>query len=401
MSYKVNVAVVGIGYVGLATAVFWKGGHENVMALDVVQEKVDAVNDGRCPFADTLIEQHLRKFQQAGNPLEASLNEPGALASADMVFVAVPTNYSEELGRFDTSIVDGVLAQVASECPDALVVLRSTMQPGNTEELACAHGLKHVLYSPEFLREGRSFDDCLHPNRVVLGCNDETLAASYQETLSSAYQANGVPVPPIVNCSLAEAEAAKLFANAYLATRVAFFNELDSYAMSHGLDASSIVRAVCLDERIGGHYNNPSFGYGGYCLPKDTKALRESIGDDAPNALLSAVIEANAQRKDYLAETVLALNPKRIGFYRLVAKHGSDNLRSSATLDLMNNLVDRGAEVMVYEPLVNPDALRGVQRVASLEELANSCDIILANRLSEELLPYQDKVFTRDLYNCD
>ena len=317
------------------------------------------------------------------------------------MLVAVPTNYSEKLGSFDASIVEQVFEQIAAECPNACVVLRSTVQPGTTEALADKYGLAQVLYNPEFLREGRSLEDCLRPDRIVLGCSDDALALTYRTLLSEVYQANGEAVPPFVLCKTKEAEAAKLFANAYLATRIAFFNELDSYALGHDLDAQSIVQAVCLDKRIGNHYNNPSFGYGGYCLPKDTKALAKSMRGDEPNELTAAVINANATRKAFLADTLLAQHPHCIGVHRLVAKQGSDNLRNSATLDLVRVLVDLGANVLAYEPLVEDGDLPGIPVTHNLEELFESCDIILANRMADELLPIKDKVFTRDLFNRD
>ena len=395
-----QIKVVGIGYVGLATAALWAIGHD-VTAVDVVQDKVDSVNCGKSPFEDSLIDTRLARLANDGHPLEAAPNVEGALTGADMVFVAVPTNYNEEAQRFDTRIVESVFAQAATECPNALVVLRSTVQPGTTGALAKAYGLAHVLYCPEFLREGRSLEDCLRPNRIVVGADEPELSDRYCAMLKNIYEANGELIPSILLCSIAEAEAAKLFANAYLATRVAFFNELDSFALHRGLDAAKVIQAVCLDERIGAHYNNPSFGYGGYCLPKDTKALLHSFGDDVPNDLISATVKANEARKNDLVDYAVSLAPKRVGVYRLVAKHGSDNLRSSALRDVVATLVQRGQDVLVYEPLLDEPTFCGAAVANSLDELLESCDLVLANRMADELSGYSGTLLTRDLYHRD
>ena len=318
-----------------------------------------------------------------------------------MVMVAVPTNFAEAIGAFDASVVEGVLAQVAAECPNAVTVIRSTMQPGVTSALAAAKRLSRVLDCPEFLREGRSLDDCLHPDRLVIGADDPSIAEEYRTTVEDVYASNGVPMPPVVLCSTQEAEAAKLAANTYLALRVAFFNELDSFACHRGLDAGKVIQAVCLDTRVGGHYNNPSFGYGGYCLPKDTKAFLGSFGEDAPSELIEAVVNANASRKRDITEAVLALGVERIGIYRLVAKANSDSLRSSAMTDIVVELVRHGADVTLYEPIVETDSYLGAKVVGSVEELFGQCDIVLANRVTPEIAPYRAKVFSRDLYGRD
>ena len=395
-----KVAVLGIGYVGLASGVLWAADHE-VTVFDVIRAKVDAVNRCECPFSDTAISSRLRELRDLGHAVKAAPNAAGALAGFDMVIVAVPTNYSDELGGFDTRIVESLFLQIASECPDAVVVLRSTVQPGTTEVLAHACGITRAIYNPEFLREGCSFEDCLRPSRVVVGAGSADLANTYSSWLEGVYRANGVEVPPILSCSVEEAESIKLFANAYLATRVAFFNQLDSFALHRGLDASKIIQAVCLDRRIGDHYNNPSFGYGGYCLPKDTKALLGSFGDDVPNCLIKAVVEENAERKADLVDAVLARGWKHVGIYRLVAKAGSDNLRSSAMVDVACELLRRGADVSIYEPLISEDEFMGARIVSSMDKLFDQCDILLANRMTAELEPYKDKVFTRDLYSRD
>ena len=395
-----QISVVGIGYVGLATATLWAAEHD-VTIVDVVQNKVDAVNRQGSPFDDNLIPMRLAEFADKGHPLKAALNVAGALKGAEMVFVAVPTNYDEKTKRFDMRIADDVFAQIARECPDAYVVMRSTVQPGTTEELAQAHGIAHVLYCPEFLREGQSLADCLRPSRIVVGADEQELSDIYCALVKRIYEANGELIPPILLCSLAEAESAKLFANAYLATRVAFFNELDSFALQKGLDASKIIRAVCLDERIGMHYNNPSFGYGGYCLPKDTKALLHVFDEDAPQDLISATVAANETRKKFLVERVLSSNPKRVGVYRLVAKYGSDNLRNSALRDIVKMLVDRNQEVLVYEPFLEQEEFGGAPVTHDLTQLLNECDLVIANRTSPELNGYRGTLFTRDLYHRD
>lgn len=395
-----RIDVVGIGYVGLATAALWREAYET-RALDIVESKVNAVRNGACPFEDTLIDARLKALEDAGRPLQAVLNEEGALRGADVVMVAVPTDFSEELGTFDTRIVETVFAQIAQECPDAIVILRSTVQPGETNRLARKYGIGRILYCPEFLREGRSLDDCLHPDRIVIGCDAGMLADEYCTMLENVYRANGVPVPPVIRCTVEEAEAAKLFSNTYLAMRVAFFNQLDSFALHRALDASRIIQAVCADRRIGAHYNNPSFGYGGYCLPKDTKALLASFGDGVPSDLIRAIVATNDARKRDLAEAVLAREPKSVGIYRLAAKTGSDNMRSSAMADVVEELVSRGADVMIYEPLLEGESFQGAHVVNSVEELCASSDVVLANRMNDELAPYSAKVFTRDIFGRD
>ena len=395
-----HIVVVGIGYVGLATAALWAADHE-VTVVDVLQEKVDAVNNLECPFVDSLIEARLEQLAGDDHALKAALNVAGALTDAEMVFIGVPTNYDDEAGEFDIRIADDVFAQVATECPTAMVVMRSTLQPGATEDLAARHGIEHILYCPEFLREGRSLEDCLRPNRVVVGANDPQLANRYTALLKAVYEANDALVPPIVSCSIQEAETAKLFANAYLATRVAFFNELDSFALHRGLDAAKIIQAVCLDERIGMHYNNPSFGYGGYCLPKDTKALLNSFGKDVPHNLIAAIVASNDSRRDCLADRIASLQPRCVGVYRLVAKYGSDNLRSSALSTFVPALVERGLTVVVYEPLVDEEIFAGAPVCRDLQSFFDSCDVIVTNRMSDELANYRGTLFTRDLYNRD
>ena len=394
-----RITVVGIGYVGLATAALWAQEHE-VTALDIVPDKVESVNQGRCPFVDAALQECLTMLRIAGNPLRAAVKQPGALTASDMVFIATPTNYDEGLHRFDIHSIRNILDAVVRECPEAIVVIRSTMQPGTTDALATEYNIERMLYCPEFLREGSSFNDCLHPSRLVIGANDKELADRYRALLESAYTSLNAIVPQIINCTTKEAEAAKLFANTYLATRVAFFNELDSFALAEGLDAGHIISAISSDDRIGDFYNNPSFGYGGYCLPKDSKALLSSM-KASPHSLIAGTIASNDNRKRFLANTVMELSPTRVGIHRLVAKHGSDNLRSSAMAGVVDELVERGASVLVYEPMLHSRSYHGASVTDDLTELLESCDIILANRRSSELDGYAGTVFTRDLFTRD
>lgn len=394
-----RISVVGIGYVGLSTAALWAACHD-VEAIDVVPDKVQAVKQGRCPFADAELQNRLTTLKTQGKPLRAALNRPGALADCDMVFIATPTDYDEALQRFDVSTIEDVMRRVACDCPSATVIVRSTMQPGATDALAAQFRTERMLYCPEFLREGTSFHDCLHPSRLVVGSNDKDAFEWYGALLKETYRANGQPVPSIVECSVKEAEAAKLFSNTYLAMRVAFFNELDSYALGEDLDTRRIIQAVSADTRIGDQYNNPSFGYGGYCLPKDSKALLCSMRD-APHDLIEGVIRSNASRKQFLVDEVLKLTPTCVGIHRLTAKYESDNLRSSAVADIVEALVERDADVLVYEPMLNSRSYHGARVTDSLSNLLKSCDVILANRYSDDLEGFDGAVFTRDLFTRD
>lgn len=394
-----RISVVGIGYVGLPTAALWASCHD-VVVLDIVPDKVQAVNQGRCPFADAELQERLSNLRAQGQPLKAEINSPGSLEGSDIVFVATPTDYDENLQQFNVGSIEDVLKRVSCDCPQATVVIRSTMQPGSTDALAEEYGISKMLYCPEFLREGSSFHDCLHPNRLVVGSNDESTAEWYSGLLNETYAAQGKPLPPIFVCSVKEAEAVKLFSNTYLAARVAFFNELDSYALNERLDAQRIIQAVCADSRIGNSYNNPSFGYGGYCLPKDSKALLCSVGN-APHDLIAGVVASNASRKQYLADEVAKLSPTRVGVHRLTAKYGSDNLRSSAMADVVEALVERGIDVLVYEPMLNSRSYHGASVTDNLKSLLESCDIILANRHSVDLEDFKGAVFTRDLFTRD
>lgn len=394
-----RISVVGIGYVGLPTAALWNACHD-VVVLDIVPDKVQAVNQGRCPFADAELQDYISTLHAQGKPLEAALNRSGALEGSEIVFIATPTNYDEEHEQFDTGSIEDVLQRISIDCPKATVIIRSTMQPGSTDRLASKYGLSNILYCPEFLREGSSFYDCLHPNRLVIGSNDEVLAEWYSSLVTEAYEAHGQIKPSTFICTVKEAEAVKLFANTYLAARVAFFNELDSYALNEGLDSRRIIQAVCADSRIGNCYNNPSFGYGGYCLPKDSKALLCSMRN-APHDLIAGVVASNSSRKQFLADEIAKVSPNRVGIHRLTAKFGSDNLRSSAMADVVEALVKHGSDVLVYEPMLNSRSYHGASVTDSLHVLLESCDIILANRHSDDLDGFNGTVFTRDLFTRD
>ena len=394
-----RITVVGIGYVGLATAALWAAQHD-VCVLDIVPDKVDAVNQGRCPFADGALQDRLTTLRLEGRPLRAALNRPGAMVGSEIVFIATPTNYEEGLRRFDIRSIQDTMAGIMRDCPEATVVIRSTMQPGMSNDIMAAFGTTRLLYCPEFLREGTSLEDCLRPSRLVVGANDAGLSTWYCKQLEQLYAGQNESVPPIIECTTMEAEAAKLFANTYLAARVAFFNELDSYALDQGLDASRIIAAISADTRIGNYYNNPSFGYGGYCLPKDSKALLHSM-EDTPHELIAATVASNDSRKRFLAERVMATAPACVGVHRLVAKYGSDNLRSSAMAGVVEALVELGANVLVYEPMLHSRSYHGADVTDDLNKLLETCDVIIANRHSEELEGFGGTVFTRDLYTRD
>lgn len=392
MSRK-KIAVVGIGYVGLSNAVLLARTND-VTALDIDPARVAAVNERRAPLADPELQSHL-----ADRPLSltATTDPQSALAGADVVIVATPTNYDPETNFFDTSSVEQVIASVLALNREAEIVIRSTVPVGFTVALSARLETGRIVFSPEFLREGRALYDNLHPSRIVVGDRSprgEMIAHLLREnTLSETV--------PVLLTDPTEAEAIKLFANTYLAMRVAYFNELDSYAMAHGLDARSIVDGVGLDPRIGAHYNNPSFGFGGYCLPKDSQQLLANYAD-VPQNLIRAIVDANRTRKDYVAERILARRPRRVGVYRLAMKAGADNFRQSSVQGIMKRLKARGGiEVVVYEPELHEERFFGSPVTHDLDRFKAECDLIIANRRSAELSDVQDKVFSRDLFGTD
>jgi UDPglucose 6-dehydrogenase len=386
-----RICVVGTSYVGLSLAVLLAR-HHDVVAYDIDEHRVEMLRRHESPIVDPDVDDFLRDGDLR---LRATTDPDEAYRGADVVFVATPTNYDERTNFFDTSSVEQVVGDVRRIEPDATVVVKSTVPVGFTRELRERLGTDRVVFSPEFLREGRALHDNLHPSRVVVG-DTGPRGALVAGLLTQAAADEDVPV---LLTDSTEAEAIKLFANTYLAMRVAFFNELDSYAATHGLDTRHIIEGVSLDPRIGNHYNNPSFGYGGYCLPKDTKQLLANYAD-VPQTLIGAIVSANTTRKDFVAADIMARSPRVVGIHRLVMKAGSDNWRSSSIQGVMKRLKGKGVEVLVHEPELGEDQFFGSE-VVPLEELKARCDVIVANRMTPELADVADRVYTRDLSGTD
>ena len=392
MSEKLKVTVVGSGYVGMSLAVLLAQ-HNDVTVFDIDPERVEKVNRRKSTVADADIEAF---FKERELNLSATLDADEAYSGADFVVVATPTNYDPDTNRFDTMAVDTVVMQATALAKDALVVIKSTVPVGHTQGLQEVYDTDRIVFSPEFLREGQALHDNLHPSRIILGCSEE-LGAGFAKLLLDAAEKTDVET---LFMSSTEAEAVKLFANTYLAMRVSFFNELDSYAMAAGLDTAKIIGGVCLDDRIGGGYNNPSFGYGGYCLPKDTKQLLANY-KSVPQNLIQAIVSSNSTRKDFIADAIIRRKPRVVGIYRLVMKQGSDNFRASAIQGVMKRLKAKGIEVVIYEPTHETETFFNSKVFRSLDDFKALADLIIANRLHEDLNDVAEKVFTRDLYERD
>lgn len=393
-----KIAIAGTGYVGLSNAILLAQHHE-VYAVDIIEEKVAMINRKESPLIDKEIEDYLANAELN---LTATTDGEMAYSDADFVIISTPTNYDEKKDYFDTSSVEEVIELVHRVNPDAVMVIKSTIPVGYTESVCQKYGTEQILFSPEFLREGQALKDNLYPSRIIVGSaqgNEKMKEAAH--TFAHLLQEGAIKEDiPTLYTNLTEAEAVKLFANTYLALRVSFFNELDTFAAMKGLDTRQIIEGIGLDPRIGSHYNNPSFGYGGYCLPKDTKQLRANY-KDIPNNIMGAIVDANATRKSFVAEQILEREPKTVGVYRLAMKANSDNYRQSSILGVMERIRAKGVTLIIHDPSLKEDTFDGLQVVHDFDEFCRMSDVIITNRLDEQLKSVEDKVYTRDIYFRD